>query len=154
MSQRTIYRMVQEGKLRQSVPAHSRRRPLPIFHPDDVATFEEQRVKEAGDPAARFRHGKTDSKRTFDGQWSALEVGPRTDRTSPPLAHPSGSCGVFRTTGRHPARVSSQRPSPGHRRRTLAAAVDRWRIRQVDLRKLNAIPLETHYKVLADPQQV
>ena len=30
----------------------------------------------------------------------------------------------------------------------------RWRIRQVDLRKLNAIPLETHYKVLAQSQQV
>lgn len=30
----------------------------------------------------------------------------------------------------------------------------RWRIRQVDLRKLDAIPLETHYKVLADPQKV
>ncbi len=45
MSQRTIYRMVQEGKLRQASRPIPGRRPLPIFHPDDVATFEEQRVK-------------------------------------------------------------------------------------------------------------
>jgi excisionase family DNA binding protein len=56
---------------------------------------------------------------------------------------PAGTLLEFLHSGRLPALDVGRRRRGG-----------RWRIRQVDLRQLNAIPLEAHYKVLAQSQQV
>lgn len=45
MSQRTIYRMVTEGKLRQASRPIPGRRPLPVFDPADVATLAQSTLR-------------------------------------------------------------------------------------------------------------
>jgi predicted site-specific integrase-resolvase len=153
MSQRTIYRMVQEGKLRQASRPIPGRRPLPIFHPDDVAAFEEQRVKggqEILPPDSAMAKRTVNGHSTDSGLLElvrALTVPAHLWLTLQEAVDysglPAGTLLEFLLSGRLPA------IDVGRRRRG-----GRWRIRQVDLRKLNAIPLEPHYKVLAESEKV
>lgn len=167
MSQRTIYRMVQEGKLRQASRPIPGRRPLPVFHPGDVATFEEQQVKGSYEinpepvPAPKeWTAADALSRRVSElvELTKLLRTNPSegTTQQAPPArlfltlqeaveysGLPAGTLLEFLHSGRLPA------IDVGRRRRG-----GRWRIRQVDLRKLSPIPLETHYEVLAQSQQV
>jgi predicted DNA-binding transcriptional regulator AlpA len=44
LSERSVYRLVEERKIRQESRPVPRRRPLPIFHPGDVAEYQKQMV--------------------------------------------------------------------------------------------------------------
>lgn len=50
--ERTVYRRVDEGKLRQAQREMPRRRPATVFHPDDVAALAEPMAKPLILPAA------------------------------------------------------------------------------------------------------
>jgi hypothetical protein len=45
MSERSVYRAVTMGKLRQAQRPIQGRKPLPVYHPEDVAALEEARIK-------------------------------------------------------------------------------------------------------------